>query len=101
MSREQLLGNKDVIDYRLDIYALGANLYHMIAGVPPYSNYDDNESYKLLLAILEHKLIPLQELRPDTPAKVLKVVSKAMALEPNERFPTLLSMKQALKECLN
>jgi hypothetical protein len=50
------------------------------------------------LAVLIHegKCQPLRELRPDLPAEVEAVVARAMAVEPEHRFPTVRAFREAL-----
>ncbi|MFC4022049.1 protein kinase [Micromonospora sp. GCM10011542] len=70
----------------IDIYALGAVVYHCLAGGPPYQG--DN-AVAVALRHLEDEPPPLPE---DVPADVRQLVATAMAKEPTHRFPTAATM---------
>ena len=81
-------------DIRSDIYSLGATLYCLLAGRPPFT--DGSVMHKLEShARVEPE--PLQSLRDDIPAEVVAVISKMMAKNPNERFQTPAEVASALE----
>ena len=82
MSPEQLDGK--VLDCRADIYALGAVLYHMIAGRPPF---DAPSQAVMMNQIYNQAPTPLSGLRSGVHPAVDEVVLKALAKEPDDRFP--------------
>lgn len=92
MPYEQLQNSKNV-DFRMDIYAVGATLYHILCGVPPYWEYGDNIN-KLVFAKIGNRYVPLQEKNPQVPQIVLSLVEKSMAHNPKERYKTLFEMKE-------
>lgn len=59
------------LDERSDVYSLGATLYAIIAGLPP-----DETTPR-----------PLADLAPDCPNELLAIVAKAMAGDPDARYP--------------
>lgn len=73
---------------RSDVYALGASLYHLLTGRVP-------EAAPLRMA--GHNLRPIREVNPRTPEVVERVISKALNLQPQERFRTALEMGEALE----
>jgi serine/threonine protein kinase len=81
MPPEQARG--DAVDERADIYALGALLYHVLAGAPPYCAGRD-----ILARILAGPPEPIEEVEPGVPRDLAAIVRKAMAREPSERYPT-------------
>jgi serine/threonine-protein kinase len=96
MSPEQLSGNESP-DRRTDVFSLGCVLYEMIAGRPPYS------SRKVSAARLERERDGTPEVRSlvaDVPADVEKLIRRAMAERPVERFQSAPSMLRALEEAL-
>ncbi|GEM_PF-1908020 len=69
-------------DARTDIYALGVLLHHLLTGHDPIST--------------PFALPPLQELRPDVPQHVALAVSRATAMDREQRFADVESFRQAL-----
>ena len=91
MSPEQASGERD-IDQRTDIYGLGCILYEMLSGTSPF----EGSVKTLLTKKILGKTRPLSELRPDVPRGVEAVVSRAMEVEPDERFESAVSFRVAL-----
>lgn len=77
------------IDRRTDIYGFGVLLYETLAGVLPFTadNFGD-----LIVQISTSTPRSLRELVPDLPLGVERVVAKAMARNPDERFHTLYEL---------
>jgi WD40 repeat protein/tRNA A-37 threonylcarbamoyl transferase component Bud32 len=91
MSPEQGQGEK--ADARSDIYALGVVLYEMIAGQAPYRA---ETPMAVVLMHITAPLPPLRSVRPDAPEEVERVIMKAMAKDPDDRFQTVRDMMDAL-----
>jgi TolB-like protein/tetratricopeptide (TPR) repeat protein/tRNA A-37 threonylcarbamoyl transferase component Bud32 len=95
MSPEQALGNP--VDQRADIYSLGAVLFEMLAGGPPFAG----QSVTAVLAkVLSEDPPPLRSVRPELPAAVEATVARAMARRPADRYQTVDEMLEALKDTL-
>jgi len=77
---------KGITDVRSDVYALGATLYHGLAGRPPYVDKDAGAVLGRLL--LREPCTPLRKLRKDIPRSVRIICEKAMAAEPDQRYAT-------------
>jgi len=91
MAPEQIEGQ--VLDCRADIYALGAVLYHLIAGRPPF----DAPSQAALMNMIYHQLpMPLSSMRQGVDPAVDKVVARALAKAPADRYPNWDAFAQAL-----
>jgi hypothetical protein len=82
MAPEQIRGS-DVSD-RTDVYALGAILFEMIAGRPPF---DGSTALAVLGRILLEPAPPLRAYVEDVPAAVEEVVRACLAKDPKERPP--------------
>ena len=67
-----------------DVYALGATLYHVLAGAPPYA---DEPPTRVRTAVMAGPPLPLRELAPLAPPELVALVERAMAREPADRFP--------------
>jgi serine/threonine-protein kinase len=93
MAPEQALG-KD-IDRRADVWALGAVLYHVLAGSPPYKGPNDAATFAFLTSGL-----PPQPLPARIPAAVSEVVMRA--LSPLERrYPTAADLEDAIEAAMS
>jgi serine/threonine-protein kinase len=64
-----------------DLYSLGATLYHLIGGRPPFIP----KSAKVLLAILDKAPPSLQTLRPELPAGVVYAIHHMLEKKPEDR----------------
>jgi len=91
MSPEQARGEHSA-DIRMDIYALGTTMYHMLAGRPPFNG----SVIEILRAHAEQAPEPLEKVTPGIPGAVIGVVEKAMAKKPEDRYQSMEELKNAL-----
>lgn len=84
MAPEQITGRTDV-DGRADIYSLGATLYHMVTGQPPFPGTKVDE---VLRGHLHQELTPPDHLNTALSAGLGEVVEFAMAKDRRQRYPT-------------
>ncbi|RKY13099.1 MAG: hypothetical protein DRP82_05915 [Planctomycetota bacterium] len=69
-------------DQRADIYAIGATLYDMLTGYPPFSG-----SLRELIDAIERKYpVPIKHRNPAVPDYVSRIVEKCMRKKPEERY---------------
>lgn len=94
MAPEQARG--EAVDGRSDIYALGATLYFLLVGRPPF---DQKAVVEVLAAHLTAAPKPLREMNPDIPADLDAVVLRCLAKAPDDRFVTVRSLELALLAC--
>lgn len=69
------------VSARTDVYQLGATLFAMLTGEPPFSG----DVQQLVYEIVHRPPPDVSALRPDIPPAVARLVSEAMAKEPAER----------------
>ncbi len=97
ISPEQIT-TPDQIDFRADIYSLGATMYHAGCGHPPFERDSIDE---LLHAQLEDFPIPLQTLDPNFDPELSEIIAKMLNKEPTERFATLADLRKRLESVAN
>jgi WD40 repeat protein len=90
MPPEQARG--EPVDERADVYALGALLYHLLAGAPPYREKGD----ELLAAVRAGPPVPLEAITRGTPSDLISIVTKAMARRADDRYPSALELAAEL-----
>jgi formylglycine-generating enzyme required for sulfatase activity len=99
MAPEQARGELDKVTARSDVYALGAMLYHLLAGRAPYAR-PGAASRALLLALLAGPPPPLDEAAPGAPLELLAICAKCMAREPEKRYADLVEVADDLRAYL-
>ncbi len=93
MSPEQ--GEGRAVDARSDLYSLGATVYHLLTGRPPYSG---PSAVAVVMAHIKDPLVPLATVRPDLPAGLCDIVDRLLAKRPADRFDSPQAMLQAVEQ---
>ena len=92
MSPEQVRGLD--LDARTDIFSLGIVIYQMAAGHLPF---DGATTSDVIAAIIHHEPPPLAQLSPDVPHELERIVTKALAKDPDERYQVVKDLLLDLK----
>jgi PAS domain S-box-containing protein len=93
MAPEQASGRLDQIDCRTDVYSLGAMLYVILTGQPPFSG----DLFNLLRRVREEEPPPPRQLLPEVPVDLEKVCLRAMAKNPDERYSSARELAQEVQ----
>lgn len=94
MSPEQVLDRP--IDSRLDIFSLGAMLFQMLTGRPPFLG--DN-AHSVMYQIVHEDPPKPSSLNPDVPDKLDSIVSKCLAKNPDDRYQNAHELADDLRAC--
>ena len=96
MAPEQASGERTV-DHRADIYALGCMLFELLTGQPPYSG----PSVQSVMA--QHVAAPIPSasaIRPTVQTKLDRVITRALAKNPVDRFASVAAFTEALADAM-
>ena len=85
MSPERVKGETELVDHRADIFSMGAIMYELLTGQPPFVG----ETQAVLFQIVYKEPTPLRSLRPDVPGDVEQAIARALAKEPGDRFSSM------------
>ncbi|HBP18961.1 MAG TPA: hypothetical protein DEA08_14385 [Planctomycetes bacterium] len=98
MSPEQANSRAKHADERTDVYGLGAILFHMVTGRPPA---DGDTMVEVLNQVLRGAIPAPSEVVPGLPPEVDAVVLRALACEPDARYPSANDLASALEGLLD
>ncbi|HEX9733354.1 MAG TPA: protein kinase [Thermoanaerobaculia bacterium] len=96
MSPEQAWGKP--VDARSDVFSLGSVFFEMLTGTRLFSGESE---IGVLDAVRECRLRPPRELVPAIPEEVDRIVRRALAKSPEERYQTAGEMEEDLKQALH
>src|SRR5262249_30774122 len=82
------------VDERADVYAIGAMLYHLLSGAPPY---EGNTSEEVLKKLAKMDPIPIAQRQSEVPGELAAIVTKAMARDPSDRYPSAKELREQLR----
>jgi eukaryotic-like serine/threonine-protein kinase len=88
---EQLRGEE--LTVAADLYSVGATLFHLLTGRPPFQAED---VVQLIGQVLDKTPPSPAALRPEIPSELARVVQRCMAKDPKHRFQTYAELRDAL-----
>jgi len=92
MSPEQAEGGP--VDTRSDLYSLGATVYHLLAGRPPFTGAT---SLAVAMAHVKQPPVPIGQLRPELPAGLGGIVDRLLAKHADDRYRDPLELLHAVE----
>jgi serine/threonine-protein kinase len=92
MSPEQVEGK--ALDTRSDIYSLGVTCYHMLCGAPPFAG---DTALAVAVQHLKKQARPLEELRPDLPPALCRMIHKMLAKTTAQRYASPQELLRELR----
>jgi serine/threonine-protein kinase len=95
MAPEQVRG--EALDARADVYSLGATLYRVLTGEPPF---DAPSPMGVLAKHITDDVVPPRKRAPMLPADADRIVLRAMAKSPAERFGSAAEVQAELERTL-
>jgi serine/threonine-protein kinase len=98
MSPEQARGQARGSDARTDVYGIGATLYDLLTGAPPFV---DANAMNVVLKVLTEDPVPLRMKDPEIPQALDTIVMKCLAKEPHLRYGTAAELADDLERYLS
>ncbi|EAU63077.1 serine/threonine-protein kinase Pkn6, putative [Stigmatella aurantiaca DW4/3-1] len=89
---EQLLGGREAVNIQTDVFLLGLTLYECLTGKVPFKDAKDADTATLTEA--------LPSLPPPIPRTLDAVVQRATAKRAQERYPSALTLREAIVEAM-
>jgi serine/threonine-protein kinase len=85
------------IDGRSDLYSLGCSVYHLISGQVPFKG---ESSMDCIVGRITGQAVPISEVRPGLPQRLVQTIDKLMASNPDDRYQTADEAATALRGLL-
>ncbi|MBI4955936.1 MAG: protein kinase [Myxococcales bacterium] len=100
MAPEQIGGRAEACDERTDVFGLGAILYVILTGVPPYPSGGD--LFERFAAVRAAAYTPIQDTPggPAVPRAIAAIAERALARDPGERYPSVVALQADVQRFL-
>ena len=85
------------LDGRSDLYSLGCTMYHLLSGQLPFKG---ESSMDCIVGRITGKAVPISEVRPGLPPRLVQAIEKLMATNPDDRYQTADEAAAALRSLL-
>jgi serine/threonine-protein kinase len=98
MAPEQARGEIRALDRRTDVYSLGATLYDLLAGRPPFKS---SSLIELLRRVGHEEAPPLRQVNREIPEDLETIVMKCLEREPHRRYDSARALAEDLARYLD
>jgi serine/threonine protein kinase len=96
MSPEQVRG--EIVDQRSDIFSFGAVLYEAATRRRPFEAQSDID---VMHSILHDKPVPVDEVNPNVPAEVRRIIRRCLAKDPERRYQSMKDLALELSDVVD
>jgi serine/threonine-protein kinase len=99
MAPEQVMRGEKAITVRTDVFQLGAILYEIITGRPPFRGHD---LFSTIGQVALGRIAPPEEVAPERamPPSLVRIAMKALARDPADRYASALDLKRDVENFL-
>jgi serine/threonine protein kinase len=97
MPPEQAIGQRDKIGPTSDVYSLGATLYCLVTGRPPFHSANSADT---LIQVIHHDPVPPRQLNQQIPKDIETICLKCLEKSPDRRYASALELAEELRRYL-
>lgn len=98
MAPEQARGQCSAIDRRTDVYSLGATLYDILSGRPPFTG---DSSVAVIMKVVSDEAPSMRAIDPSIPSDLDTIVMKCLEKDPGQRYDSARALAEDLRRYLD